>query len=219
MYEGVKTWNPLAGKCPHDCVYCSSKSFRYDAQKKKYSGELRLDENAFKKNLGHGNIWFVCAQNDLFVGKMKPEWVNRIIDHLKRFDNTYLLQTKCPSSYKFFQYPEKSVLGTTIESDRYYKELYSEETPPPDYRANSIGIQKHFFQRDTFITIEPILQFNLEKFVEMIKEAAPNYVNIGADSKHHHLPEPSKSKILELIEGLKEFTEVRQKTNLARLLK
>jgi DNA repair photolyase len=219
MYENVRTWNPLAGKCPHDCVYCSTKSFRYLDQIKKYSGELRLDEKAFKKNLGKGNTWFVCAQNDLFAGVVMADWIYRIINYCKKFDNTYLFQTKSPSSYKFFQYPDKSILGTTIESNRYYKDFYSEDTPPPEYRANSISIQKHSFKRDTFITIEPILDFDLIDFVELIKNAEPNYVNVGADSKKHHLPEPNKEKILQLIVELKNLTEVRIKPNLERLIK
>lgn len=23
MYEKVKTWNPISGKCPHSCSYCA----------------------------------------------------------------------------------------------------------------------------------------------------------------------------------------------------
>ena len=218
MYEGVTTWNPLAGKCEHDCSYCSTKSFRYPVLIEKYSGELRLVESEFK-NLGRGKTIFVCGQNDLFSGGMAIHWINRIIEHCKKFDNTYWFQTKCPSSYKFFIYPDKTVLGTTIETNRYYKELYSVETPPPEYRANSIGIQKHSNKRDTFITIEPILDFDLDEFVGMIKDASPNWINIGADSKRHKLPEPSKEKLLALIDELKTFTEIRQKTNLGRLLK
>ena len=221
MYEGVKTWNPLAGECPHKCSYCSTINLRnrYENLNKKYTGELRLDENAFKKNLGEGNTWFVCAQNDLFAGTVLADWIVRVVEHCKKFDNIYWFQTKCPSSYKFFQYPPRSVLGTTIETNRYYKELYSEDTPPPEYRANSIGIQKHSFKRDTFITIEPILEFDLDEFVEMLEDASPNWVNVGADSKKHNLKEPSKGKVLELIAELSKFTEVRMKSNLQRLIK
>jgi hypothetical protein len=43
-------------------------------------------------------------------------------------------------------------------------------------------------------------------------------VNIGADSGNNHLPEPSKEKVLQLIEALKEFTVIDQKRNLNRIL-
>ena len=61
--------------------------------------------------------------------------------------------------------------------------------------------------------------FDLEIFVGMLKTAGPNWINIGADSKHHGLPEPSAQKILLLIEELKKFTEIKKKSNLGRLLK
>ena len=49
--------------------------------------------------------------------------------------------------------------------------------------------------------------------------ANPDFVNIGADSKNNGLPEPSKEKVLELIDRLNEFTEVRNKKNLKRILR
>jgi hypothetical protein len=41
------------------------------------------------------------------------------------------------------------------------------------------------------ITIEPIMDFNLDRFSQMLIEAAPARVNIGADSGRNGLPEPS----------------------------
>ena len=76
-----------------------------------------------------------------------------------------------------------------------------------------------FIKNPTFVTIEPIMDFDLEILVKYIKLCHPNQVNIGADSGNNHLPEPSKEKILELISALKEFTNIDQKRNLSRLLK
>ena len=72
-----------------------------------------------------------------------------------------------------------------------------------------------------YITIEPIMDFDLPEFITMIKHCKPRQVNIGADSspKHNRLPEPPKEKILELIAKLETFTKVVQKKNLKRLLK
>jgi len=63
------------------------------------------------------------------------------------------------------------------------------------------------------------MDFDMDEMVELTRDAKPNNVNIGADSKGNHLPEPPKEKILELIEELKKFTIIDQKRNLARLLK
>jgi protein gp37 len=215
MYEGVKTINFLAGKCPHDCVYCSSKSFRYDAQKKKYSGELRLDENAFKKNLGHGNIWFVCAQNDLFANGVPEDFIHRIYNQIEKYpDNIYWFQSKNPK--KMYEWARSHyVYGTTIETNRDYDLSVA---PKVEERIEYMARLRSRADK-TFITIEPIADFGVKPLLRLISGANPDWVNIGADSKRHGLPEPSKSEILELIKRLKEFTEVRQKTNLGRLLK
>ena len=51
-----------------------------------------------------------------------------------------------------------------------------------------------------------------------IQIIGPELVSIGAHSKRHGLPEPNKAKIRALIAALEEFTEVKQKKNLRRLL-
>jgi hypothetical protein len=72
---------------------------------------------------------------------------------------------------------------------------------------------------DKFVTIEPIMDFDLSDMVKLIKVCNPAQVNIGADSGNNNLPEPSKEKLLELIEKLQKFTVIDQKRNLTRLLK
>jgi hypothetical protein len=52
----------------------------------------------------------------------------------------------------------------------------------------------------------------------MLKNANPEYINIGADSGNNRLPEPEPEKIRELISKLKTFTTVHLKSNLKRLL-
>jgi len=68
MYSFVDIrWNPLGGECPHKCSYCSSQRYmRYPAFKAKYTGQPRIFEKELK-NLGNGNMVFVCSQNDLFA--------------------------------------------------------------------------------------------------------------------------------------------------------
>jgi hypothetical protein len=78
-------------------------------------------------------------------------------------------------------------------------------------------MQEWFLNRK-MVTIEPVMDFDLEPFVEMIKAIKPEWVNIGADSKNHNLPEPSKDKVFALISRLSQFTEIRRKSNLDRLV-
>lgn len=68
------------------------------------------------------------------------------------------------------------------------------------------------------ITIEPVLDFDVSILVGWIARINPEFLNLGADSKNHHLPEPSVEKIEALIAELKKHgIELREKHNLQRL--
>lgn len=225
MYDWCVPWNPLAGECPHKCVYCSTKSFHWPSLKEKYSGELRLDEKALAKNLGKGNTWFVCAQNDLFAADVPDNCINDIITACQFYPgNTYVFQTKNPDRY--FQWLWKLtgivgeiILGCTIESNYNYEDDFSILiSQAPGVVARMLAMEK--LQGRKFITIEPILDFNLPVLRNWIKRIKPEFVNIGADSKKHNLPEPSADKINALIAEIqKAGIEIREKHNLERLLK
>ncbi|MDH5419441.1 MAG: hypothetical protein OEX06_03820, partial [Candidatus Bathyarchaeota archaeon] len=48
---GTLSWNPLAGRCPFECIYCWSmgeKGLVKRYKMKKYEGSPRLMEQAFK---------------------------------------------------------------------------------------------------------------------------------------------------------------------------
>jgi hypothetical protein len=69
-----------------------------------------------------------------------------------------------------------------------------------------------------FVTIEPILDFDIDVLLDWIIHIDPEFVNIGADSKGHGLPEPSIEKVMQFIEELTGCgIEVREKHNLERL--
>lgn len=222
MYDWIsETWNPLAGECPHKCSYCSTHKLaqRWDAVKKKYSGPIRLDYKAIFKNLGKNKVIFVVGQNDLFANEVSLRDIYNILSAIERSDksNTYLFQTKNPGRFKDFLdwLPANSILCTTIETNRHYPE-YMGLAPETRERAFEMG---RVYGYRKFVTIEPIMDFDLDEMVAMIKACKPEQVNIGADSGNNNLPEPSKEKLLQLIEELKKFTTITRKTNLERLLR
>ncbi len=216
MYDWCTPWNSLAGECPHKCVYCSTKSIPWKSVREKYSGELRLDEKAMQKNLGKGNTWFVCAQNDLWAEKVMGSCIVSVIGHCNKYpENTYIFQTKNPNRYHLFEsrVPENSIFGCTIESTSNYGISHA---PVPYERMLAMEILK----ARKFITIEPIIDFDLNILSDWIKRIKPEFVNIGADSKGHKLPEPPPDKIKALIAEIqKAGIEIREKHNLERLLK
>ena len=93
MYDFVThTWNTVKGKCPHDCSYCYMK--RWKNQKK-----IRFDSKELETDLGKGNFIFVGSSCDLFAHDILYEWIIKTMEHLKRFDNKYLFQSKNPEYF------------------------------------------------------------------------------------------------------------------------
>jgi DNA repair photolyase len=220
MYQWAKPWNPLGGECPHKCSYCSTKTMmRFPEVRYKYSGGIRLFSTLYK-NPGNkdGQTIFVCAQNDLFA-KDVPDWmIKAVLKQCKIYSqHTYFFQTKNPVRYLKYlsEFMGDSILCTTIETNRWYPEIMR-HAPHPELRANAMnriqGFKKH-------VTVEPIIQFDLVEMVGMIRYCNPTSVHIGADSKGNNLPEPTKEKLLALIDELQKFTTIERKTNLKRLMK
>lgn len=210
MYKFVThTWNPVKGRCSHDCAYCYMK--RFGEQK-----PLRLDNTEFETDLGMGNFIFVGSSCDLFAPDVPSDWILKILEYCKKFQNKYLFQSKNPARFKQFisYFPENTVLGTTLESNRNHQ---VSKAPPPRERAFALGeLSETRFGR--MVTIEPILDFDIFPFLLLIKIADPNWINIGADSGNNNLPEPSGEKIQKLVKKLSEFFSVVPKENLKRLL-
>jgi hypothetical protein len=71
-----------------------------------------------------------------------------------------------------------------------------------------------------FVTIEPVLDFDVDILASWIDRIRPEFLNLGADSKNHNLPEPTLEKIMMFTEKLREYgIELREKKNLGRLKK
>lgn len=212
MYTWVThTWNTVKGECPHGCTYCYMK--RWGKQK-----PVRFDENELKTDLGKGNTIFVGSSCDMFADDIPENWILKTLSKCYDYNtNKYLFQSKNPERILKFNHHvfRQSAICTTIESDSYFPNIM-DKSPHPMQRSLAMAEISKFV--DTYITIEPILDFNLEHFIKMIKRCNPKQVNIGADSGNNNLPEPSKEKILALIEELKTFTVIDKKCNLNRLL-
>lgn len=206
----TNTWNPVRGHCAHQCVYCYLKRF--------VTGDLRLVESEFKTPLGEGNTIFVGSSTDMWADNVPYLWIKRVLEHCRKYpNNTYLFQTKNPKTYSahinpFEKFPDKTILGITIETNRSTEAI--SKAPNPIDRAKDMALLPF----EKMISVEPILDFDLDIFVGLIERIQPTFVSIGADSKGHKLPEPSPDKVLGLMERLTKFTEVRIKSNLRRII-
>ena len=215
MYPWVThTHCHLGGECPHRCSYCYVNSSPF-GRPEKYIGPLRLIEKEFAVNYGSGKTIFIENCNDLFAAEVPQEFINKIIVHcLKWPDNTYVFQTKNPARYLTMDalFPEGSILGTTIETNRFLPDIGC--APDPLERAFAMTKLKG----RKFVTIEPVLDFDVDILASWIDKIRPEFLNLGADSKNNNLPEPTVEKIMALVDKLHEYgIELREKHNLQRL--
>jgi hypothetical protein len=113
--------------------------------------------------------------------------------------------------------PPAVILGTTIETNRPTPEVSHAPLPRDRFEA-MLWLRKNSPNK-LFVTVEPILRFDLAELVDWIAALRPDFLNIGADSKNRGLDEPSRAEVVALVAELKRRgVEVREKHNLQRLV-
>ncbi len=221
MYEGAKSWSPFVG-CKFHCVYCEP-SFQRQAKRRRKWCELcyRYEPHFHPERLSRvpsAKLIFTCAFGDIaFARSHEVEQILRAVEKYK--NKTFMFQTKDPACYVLYLnyphaggesiVPENAILGTTIETT--YDDEYERisQAPPPSERYE---IMADDVDHRKFVTIEPILDLDIDIMVGWIKDIEPEFVYVGYDTHNCKLPEPGLRKTKELIERLEKVTEVRPKT-------
>lgn len=219
MYgDSIKQWNPFVG-CEFNCIYCK-KSFQAQMKRQLHNCRSCYDyiahfhEDRLKNYLPRTEpalhqFIFTCSSSD--VSFCKPEWFLLILERIRSLpDRKFLIQSKDPSYFKQFQgeIPENCHLGITLETNRDIGYEKISKAPLPSKRFKDF-LYLDFLSK--FVTIEPILEFDLDDFVFILKMLAPERVYIGYDTKKTKLQEPSLEKTMELVDQLKKFTIVKLK--------
>lgn len=211
MYKFIThTWNPIKGKCSHDCHYCYMKRWKLK--------DLRLDEGELRVDLGEYNDIFVGSSTDMFSADVPCSWVFRVLDRACEFNNRYLFQSKntIVMARYLHRFPPDSIFCTTIETNRAYESMG--RAPSVDMRCNGLQVLSYAGKK-TMVTIEPVLDFDVDKLVAIIESVRPIQVNIGADSMGCEMPEPPRDKLLALVRELdRRDIRVHRKPNLKRLM-
>lgn len=215
MYKFIDyTWNPIKGKCLHNCSYCYMKQITPNAN------EPKLAEYELSASLESGKSIFIGSSTDMFAENIPSEWIARVLDCCYQKNNvekpnTFLLQSKNPKRFlEFINHPimKRVVFCTTIETNRFYPDIMR-NAPAIEERVEAMEeIARQGFS--TMVTAEPLMKFDLDGMVSFIKRCNPKLVNIGKESKGKViLPEPTQEEVQQLIAELKEFTKVNVKSN------
>lgn len=218
MFKSVKgnPWNPAKG-CLHGCVYCWARHlaednlFRLDKYQDGFAPGFFPAE--MDRKFKPGEFIFVTDMGDLFGYWVPDDWICDVFRVIRNFPETdFLLLTKNPSRYHDFHIPANSFIGTTIESNRPFDVT---KAPTPYRRYTSLACHGH--QRK-FISIEPIMDFDLGTMLSWVRDIKPQIVEVGADNYRHNLTEPDLQKIQALIIGLEaEVPTVHVKKSMERL--
>jgi protein gp37 len=212
MFDVINaTWNPVIG-CLHNCQYCWARALTEtrlrNIEKYRDGFKPKLVDYELKKRF-HRKFVFVSDMGDLFGDWVPKEWIVKVLEAIRNSPRSYFLfLTKNPRRYMEFidMYPGNVVLGATIETNREYE---VSRAPAHIERYKSMA---ELPLKNKLISIEPVMDFDLETFTQWIKDINPAIVYVGYDNYNNRLPEPSLDKTKQLIEKLKSFTRVRIKT-------
>ena len=206
MFKSVGwTWNPLAG-CSHGCKYC------YAAQLMKRWGKdfaPKFRANFLNDRMPEDNSWiFVGSMGDTFCTGMKDEWIESLLTFISQYEgnNKFLLQTKNPRRFTDFkkqleEIKDKVILGTTLETT---KETPWGEAPNTFGRSVQLGYWKEYEEFRTFLSLEPLSDFDLETMMVWIEAIKPEAVEIGLENYTSFTEKPPEWKLVALIHWLKE---------------
>jgi len=201
----------------HNCPYCYEYVPHYHflepqringkkdcwVPRKSTQASIALESNCKLPNIPISEIVFVCGLGD--ISFCNHEFTLKIIETIKEHNRkcpykTYYFQSKRPEYFKEFLYifPDNVFILTTLETNRDSGyEKYSKATLPTKRYNQFLSLD---YPRKV-VTIEPLMDFDLDIFPNWIVNIAPEYVWLGFNSKlkQVRLPEPSVKKILEFV--------------------
>lgn len=209
----VPDWNPIGGYCRHECYNkrCWATLLKDRYGMKKYIGEPFIVEKELQRKFGKNDFVFVEDMNDLFGDWVPFSMFLRVLKYTDLFPSTkFLFCTKNPKRYleiiaSGYNFKNNHVLGSTVETNRNISSLG--KAPTQQARFECLNKLNVFARGRIFVSVEPIMDFDLKELADQIIKLAPWGVAIGYnnyDSANFHLPEPALAKTLALIKLLED---------------
>ncbi|GAI17750.1 unnamed protein product [marine sediment metagenome] len=217
MFKSIdQTWNVFVG-CLFDCSYCNARKAALTRLKHspRYKDGFKphLVEAELKRTFKPGEFIFVAYMGDIAFAS-RYEVAQILIAIQGHPDTRFLIQTKDPGCFHRWKLPipPNVVLGTTIETSRDY---HLTKAPLPIDRARSLINYPHPHK---FLSIEPIMDFELPPMEVWTEALKPEIIEVGADNYHNNLPEPPGEKLRALLNHLGHICpKVIEKDGLERL--
>ncbi len=228
---------PVFRGCSFSCIYCSFKRLIMMNKKCPDCAEFKPHfhpEALLKSPPKTKDNEFITLGLSSDISFMENAHFWRVLEYCRTWgDRTFLIQSKNPEYFLRFQndcmktvaknIPRNVILGTTIESNLgawEYKEMQIHYNTDISKAPLPIDRYKAMLKLDCrkAITIEPILNLDIETMVNWLNEIGPEFVYIGYandnhDGKRLKLPEPTRGKTQVLIdELLTAGVDVREKT-------
>jgi DNA repair photolyase len=229
-------WSPLVNGCWHQCTYCYAKkrgeiSGTKWGNKPRWSKDTRFAEDGSieSPSLPAEKI-FVCHTTDLFSENIDDLVVEKVISHCytewlsnDSMNMKLIFQTKNPERMSMFAHlfrmfnKQALMFGTTIETNRLYQGISN--APPVQERSLALSSFVKSNGYESFVTVEPIMDFDTQDMVSLVSAPSPSKVWIGADSKDSRLIEPGAIKVNNLaITLIRRGIRVGFKSNITRIV-